>query len=69
MTTSDHAKGPEATVDVLPSTMHSDIRGSLLAMRRAAERARRTAQHTGTDLIAMRAGEVVRVAVTQKIEQ
>lgn len=62
MTTSNHVNEPVATYGALPASTQSDIRGSLLAMRRAAQRARQMAQQTGTDLIVMRAGQVVRLS-------
>jgi hypothetical protein len=38
-----------------------EVRGSMKAIQRAAIRARQVAQQTGTDLIVVRAGLVVRV--------
>ena len=70
MTIFNHVNEPLATYDgTLPSNTPSDIRGSLQAIRRAAQRARLVAQQTGTDLIVMRAGQVVRVASGQKTGQ
>ncbi|OGB01012.1 MAG: hypothetical protein A3E79_05720 [Burkholderiales bacterium RIFCSPHIGHO2_12_FULL_61_11] len=43
-----------------------DVNGALNALRRAAVRARQVAQQTGTDLIVVRAGQVVRVSPQQK---
>lgn len=40
---------------------NADLTGSLHAIRRAAFRARQVAQQTGTDLIVVRSGQVVRV--------
>ena len=51
---------------LLPASAHADILGSWAAMRRAAQRARQVAQQTGTDLIVVRGGQVVRVAMSQK---
>lgn len=39
----------------------ADFKGAQAAIRRAAQRARQVAQQTGTDLIVVRAGQVVRV--------
>jgi len=46
--------------------IHSDIEGATAAMRRAAERARRLAVQTGTDLIVVRDGQVVRASPVPK---
>lgn len=43
-----------------------DVKGSLLAIRRAALRARQVAEQTGTDLIVMRSGAMVRVSPLPK---
>ena len=48
------------------ASANADIKGSWAAMRRAAQRARQVAQQTGTDLIVVRGGQVVRVAMSQK---
>lgn len=45
----------------LPVGDNANLQGALAAMQRAAERARRVAQETGTDLIVVRAGQVVRI--------
>ena len=50
----------------LLASANAGILGSWAAMRRAAQRARQVAQQTGTDLIVVRAGQVVRVAMSQK---
>ena len=50
----------------LPASANADIQGSWAAMRRAAQRARQVAQQTGTDLIVVRAGQVVRVTPQPK---
>ena len=42
------------------------VKGALHALQRAALRARQVAQQTGTDLIVMRAGQVVRVPPQEK---
>lgn len=52
----------------LPASANADIKGSWAAMRRAAQRARQVAQQTGTDLIVLRAGQVVRVAPQPKAD-
>jgi predicted ABC-type ATPase len=44
----------------------ADLKGSLAAIRRAANRARQVAQQTGTDLIVMRGGQVTRVSPRKK---
>ena len=41
--------------------VNADFKGALTAIRRAAQRARQVAQQTGTDLIVVRAGQVVRL--------
>ena len=50
----------------LPASANADIQGSWAAMRRAAQRARQVAQQTGTDLIVVRAGQVVRLTPQPK---
>jgi predicted house-cleaning NTP pyrophosphatase (Maf/HAM1 superfamily) len=40
---------------------NADFKGALTAIRRAAQRARQVAQQTETDLIVIRAGQVVRL--------
>ena len=52
---------PVPSRDQLPPDANVDLKGSLLAIRRAAFRARQVAEQTGTDLIVMRSGELVRV--------
>lgn len=49
-----------------PVGMEADLKGSFTAMRRAVQRARQVAQQTGTDLIVLRAGKVVRVRPSKK---
>jgi hypothetical protein len=61
MTISKQANQPVHDAGQLPSGADADLRGSLLAMRRAALRARQVAEQTGTDLIVMRSGAMVRV--------
>ena len=50
----------------VPYDAEANLKGSLQAMRRAALRARQVAQQTGTDLIVVRAGQVVRVRPRKK---
>jgi hypothetical protein len=66
MTTPKHLNEPAAGYGALPESANADIKGSLTAIRRAARRARQVAQQTGTDLIVVRAGKVVRLPPNQK---
>lgn len=66
MTTPKHVNEPVPAYGEKPSPFDADIEGSLKALRRAAIRARQIADQTGTDLIVMRAGQVVRVSPKQK---
>lgn len=66
MTTPKQAKEPVATYETQSTSANAYIRGSLAAMRRAAQRARQVAQQTGTDLIVERDGQVVRVSPDAK---
>lgn len=43
-----------------------DVNGALNALRRAAVRARQVAEQTGTDLIVVRSGQIVRVRPQDK---
>ena len=61
MTTPKQVNEPERSKGQMPAGADSDIKGSLTAIRRAAQRARQVAQQTGTDLIVVRAGQVVRI--------
>ena len=45
----------------LPKARHADMRGSLAAMRRAAELARQTAIQTDTAIVLVRDGKLVRI--------
>lgn len=63
-----YAPLPEPLLGPLPAGVDADIQGSWAAMRRAAQRARQVAQQTGTDLIVLRAGQVVRVAPQPKTD-
>lgn len=55
-------RGESNTGEVLPI----DVNEALNALRRAAVRARLVAQQTGTDLIVVRSGQVVRVSQQPK---
>lgn len=66
MTTRKQVNEPAAIYASLPVSANADIRGSLPAIPRAAQRARELAQQTGTDLIVARAGQVVRVSPQKK---
>ncbi|MEY2890573.1 MAG: hypothetical protein RJA98_481 [Pseudomonadota bacterium] len=68
MTLPEQVNEPTANYGPLPAGANADIKGSLAAMRRAAQRARQLAQQTGTDLIVMRAGQVVRVTPLPKAQ-
>jgi hypothetical protein len=46
----------------------ANLRGSLAALHRAAQAARKLAQQTGTDLIVMRNGVITRVSPYEKTE-
>ena len=61
MTTSQQTNQPVTHDGQLPPGADADLKGSLTAIRRAALRARQVAEQTGTDLIVVRAGQVVRV--------
>ena len=49
----------------LPKARHADMRGSLAAMRRAAELARQTAIQTDTAIVLVRDGKPVRVTAAE----
>ena len=66
MTTSQQADQPVTSDGQLPPGADADLKGSLLAIRRAALRARQLAEQTGTDLIVVRSGQVVRVSPQTK---
>ena len=66
MTTSRQADQPVISDGQLSPGADADLRGSLLAIRRAALRARQLAEQTGTDLIVVRSGQVVRVSPQAK---
>ncbi|MFZ4622880.1 MAG: hypothetical protein ACOYNF_01465 [Rhodoferax sp.] len=65
MTTPKQENQPVASLGQMPPGADADIKGSLTALRRAALRARQVAHQTGTDLIVVRAGQVVRVSPRQ----
>jgi hypothetical protein len=69
MSTPKHVGEPTTPSGLLPASADADIQGSWAAIRRAAQRARQVAQQTGTDLIVLRAGQVVRVAPQRKADQ
>ncbi len=66
MTTPKHVNESTPAYGEKPSPRDADVEGSLKALRRAAIRARQIADQTGTDLIVMRSGQVVRVSPKQK---
>lgn len=66
MTTSQQTNQPVTRIDQLPPGVDADLKGSLTAIRRAAIRARQVAEQTGTDLIVVRSGQVVRVSPQQE---
>ena len=66
MTTPKHVNESTPTYGEKPSPPDADIEGSLKALRRAAVRARQIAEQTGTDLIVVRSGQLVRVPPKEK---
>lgn len=66
MTNANQVNEPVPTYADVPYDAEANLKGSLQAMRRAALRARQVAQQTGTDLIVVRAGQVVRVRPRKK---
>ena len=66
MTTFQTVNKPVTNDSQLPPGADADLKGSLLAIRRAALRARQVAEQTGTDLIVVRSGQVVRVPPQSK---
>jgi hypothetical protein len=67
MTTPKHVSEPMPSYGHVPVDANADFRGSLAAIKRAAVRARQLAEQTGTDLIVMRFGKVVRVPPKEKL--
>ena len=61
MITSQQMNQPVTRIDQLLLGADTDLKGSLAAIRRAALKARQLAEQTGTDLIVVRSGKVVRV--------
>ena len=66
MTTPKNVNEPMPAYGETLPRLDADIEGSLKALRRAAIRARQIAQQTGTDLIVVRSGKVVRVPPQHK---
>jgi hypothetical protein len=66
MTSPKDVKEPQPAYGELPANADADLKGSLTAIRRAAQRARQVAQQTGTDLIVVRGGRVTRVGPQKK---
>jgi hypothetical protein len=66
MTTPKRSHEPAPSYDEVPPSADASARGALLALRRAAVRARQLALQSGTDLIVVRAGQVVRVSPQQE---
>lgn len=62
MTTPHQVNEPAPTYGQDATRMNADFKGAQAAIRRAAQRARQVAQQTGTDLIVIRAGQVVRLS-------
>lgn len=52
---------PEAARTEFPPTADADLRGSLAAIRRAAQRAREAARRSETELIVLRDGRIMRI--------
>ena len=66
MSTPNKVDEPAPDYCGLPANASANLKGSMAAMRRAAERARQVALQTGTDLILFRNGQVVRVDPRQE---
>ena len=66
MTTQNHANEPTPAYGDVLAGASEEMKGSMKAIQRAAMRARQVAQQTGTDLIVVRAGKVVRVRPQSK---
>ena len=62
MITPRHLNEPQPTCGDWPADADPYLRGSLDALRRAGQRARELARQTGTDVIVMRDGQIVRVS-------
>ena len=66
MTPPAHADAPLPNYGIKPPIdADADLKGSFIAIQRAALRARQIAEQTGTDLIVMRDGQVVRMSPRQ----
>lgn len=61
MTNPHHVNEPTPAYGHGPMGTNADFKGAQAAIHRAAQRARQVAQQTGTDLIVIRAGQVVRI--------
>lgn len=61
MNTPQEMNEPTPAYEAGAKNAPADFKGAQAAIRRAAQRARQVAQQTGTDLIVVRAGQVVRV--------
>lgn len=61
MTTPHQVNEPVPSYGQSPTGVNADFKGAQTAIHRAAQRARQLAQQTGTDLIVIRAGQVVRL--------
>lgn len=61
MTTPHPLNEPTPAYQPGSGSANSDFKGAQAALRRAVQRARQVAQQTGTDLIVVRAGQVVRI--------
>ena len=66
MITPNHLNEPPAPYGDWPAGTDPYLRGSLDALRRAAQRAWELARQTGTDVIVMRNGRIVRVNARDK---
>ena len=66
MTKPGDVNGPQPDYGELPANADADLKGSLAAMRRAAQRAKQVAEQTGTDLIVVRGGLITRVGPQKK---
>ncbi len=62
MTGPQQANEPVSAYGQASDGANTDLIGAQAAIRRAAQRARQLAQQTGTDLIVVRAGQVVRLS-------
>ncbi len=61
MSSTQIAREHQPAYDGLPADADASLKGSFAALLRAAESARRLAEQTGTDLIVMRDGKIVRI--------